>query len=266
MRTIYFCYPGGKHKALTMSYDDGRSEDRRLVSIFNANGIKGTFNLNSGLSGDGAKIPQAEWAELYRGHEIACHTLTHPTLERCPTEHVALQVLEDRKALERVTGYPVRGLAYPNGSHSPAIKALLPALGIAYARVVANGESFAQVTDPFEWKPTCHHDHRLSELGDEFLALRKTQYLYLMSVWGHSYEFAQKGNWDAIESFCGKMAFKDDVWYATNIEVIDNADACRRMRVAADGSFAHNPSAASVWLSVDGSIVEVPGGAKVDLR
>ena len=27
----YICFPEGKHKVLTMSYDDGRLEDRRLV-------------------------------------------------------------------------------------------------------------------------------------------------------------------------------------------------------------------------------------------
>ena len=45
---IYNCFPGGKFKALTMSYDDGKLEDRRLVDIFNRNGIRGTFNLNGG--------------------------------------------------------------------------------------------------------------------------------------------------------------------------------------------------------------------------
>ena len=47
--TIYTCFPGGKHKVLTMSYDDGKLEDRRLISIFNKYGIKCTFHLNSGL-------------------------------------------------------------------------------------------------------------------------------------------------------------------------------------------------------------------------
>ena len=49
MNRVYCCFPGGKHKALTMSYDDGRLEDRRLIEIFNRNGIRGTFHLNSGL-------------------------------------------------------------------------------------------------------------------------------------------------------------------------------------------------------------------------
>ena len=35
-------------------------------------------------------------------------------------------------------GYPVRGFAYPNGSWTPEIAALLPALGIRYARVVGD--------------------------------------------------------------------------------------------------------------------------------
>ena len=35
MNKVYQCYPGGKFKALTMSYDDGRTFDRRLVDIFN---------------------------------------------------------------------------------------------------------------------------------------------------------------------------------------------------------------------------------------
>ena len=33
MNKIYACYPGGYHKALTMSYDDGKLADRRLVEI-----------------------------------------------------------------------------------------------------------------------------------------------------------------------------------------------------------------------------------------
>ena len=47
-QVVFDCFPGGKRKALTMSYDDGRVQDRRLVEIFNRHGIRGTFFLNSG--------------------------------------------------------------------------------------------------------------------------------------------------------------------------------------------------------------------------
>jgi ABC-type Na+ efflux pump permease subunit len=35
MNRIYKCFPGGKFKVLTLSYDDGKVQDRRLVDIFN---------------------------------------------------------------------------------------------------------------------------------------------------------------------------------------------------------------------------------------
>jgi len=57
--------------------------------------------------------------ELYKGHEVACHTYHHPTISRSPLDQTARQVLADRMQLEGVMGYPVRGLAYPNGSWSP---------------------------------------------------------------------------------------------------------------------------------------------------
>ncbi|MBQ3472016.1 MAG: polysaccharide deacetylase family protein, partial [Clostridia bacterium] len=93
LKTIYTCFPGGKHKVLTMSYDDGREFDRRLISIFNKYGIKGTFHLNSGLMDvDETRIQLDEVKELYKGHEVSCHTLTHPTIERCPLSQVVQQV------------------------------------------------------------------------------------------------------------------------------------------------------------------------------
>ena len=72
---------GGKHHALTMSYDDGMIFDRKLVDIFNKYGIKGTFHLNSGNFGKEGYISKEEVKILYRGHEVACHTVHHGYLE-----------------------------------------------------------------------------------------------------------------------------------------------------------------------------------------
>ena len=40
-------FPGGKSKALTLSYDDGCQSDRKMIEILDRYGIKATFNLNS---------------------------------------------------------------------------------------------------------------------------------------------------------------------------------------------------------------------------
>ena len=264
IKKIYACFPGGKHKVLTMSYDDGKHEDRRLVALFNQYGIKGTFNVNSGLEGDPVRIPQAEYRELYKGHEVACHTVSHPTISRCPLELVAQEVIEDRKKLESIMGYPVRGLAYPNGSESPEIRAMLPALGIRYGRVVGNTDGFAMPDDFLQWKATCHHNHNLLELGQQFVDLHKKQYLYMMYVWGHSYEFTNNNNWEVMEDFCKLVGGKDDIWYATNIQIVDYMDVVKAAQYAADGSFVYNPCAQSLWLCVDDEkFVEVKGGQQV---
>jgi peptidoglycan/xylan/chitin deacetylase (PgdA/CDA1 family) len=250
-----------------MSYDDGRTQDRRLVDIFNQNGIKGTFHLNSGLfKTRNDRISPDEIPTLYQGHEVACHTVTHPTIARCPLPEVAHEVLADRQWLEAQTGYPVRGLSYPNGSLSQDIEKLLPGLGIRYSRVVGSSDSFALPENPYRWQATCHHNHRLLELGEQFLALYKQQYLYLMYVWGHSYEFDDKGNWDLMESFCRMMGGKDDIWYCTNIQFLDRMDDFKRLQFTADNSFVYNPNSRVCWISVnDQQAVCLPAGQLTQL-
>jgi len=42
--------------------------------------------------------------------------------------------MDDRKNLENIVGYTVRGLSFPNGSYNRLIKEMLPFLGIEYAQ------------------------------------------------------------------------------------------------------------------------------------
>ena len=52
MTAIYVRFPGFKRKAVTLSYDDGTRQDKRLIEIMKRNGLKGTFNLNGGSFSD----------------------------------------------------------------------------------------------------------------------------------------------------------------------------------------------------------------------
>lgn len=275
MRTIYKCFPGGKYKAITMSYDDGREADRRLIEILNKNGIKGTFHLNSGITEKyeplindkfGERIQLKEIKKLYEGHEVSAHTSTHPTIERCPITQVVTQVIEDRKELENIVKYPVRGLSYPNGSYSEEIKKMLPHVGIEYSRVVGNSHNFELPKDLYEWKATCHHNQNLNENAERFLSLNKKQYLYLFYVWGHSYEFDIDNNWNLIENFCEKIGKKQDIWYATNIEIVDYLKAFDNLQFSMNGDFVYNPSFKEVWINIDNVIYEIKGGETVFFR
>lgn len=261
MRKITVCYPEGKMKALTMSYDDGGAADKRLIDIFNRYGIKGTFHLNSGLIGQGNRVREDEVAQVYKGHEVAAHSVTHPIIAMSPKEQIVNEILEDRKTLERLVGYTVRGLSYPFGSYNSMIKQMLPHLGIDYARVVGNSGTFSLPDDWYEWKATCHHNANLMDYAELFVSKKQG----LLYVWGHSHEFDKDQNWQLIEDFCAFIGGRDDIWYVTNIEFVDYMKAFRNLQCSAACDFVYNPSARSVWLMVDGEPVEIKGGAQVRL-
>ena len=281
---MFLRFPGGRAKALTLSYDDGVIEDKRLLSIMEAHGVKGTFNLNSGCfapegtvhaEGEGHyRMTASACRELYASEyaEVACHSLTHPFLDQLTAPEVMRELLEDRQNLERMTGRVVRGFAYPYGAFNAAVAGMLRAAGFAYARTVISTGSFELPADPMLLPATCHHnDPRLNELADRFLALdpdsargsgRSPKLFYL---WGHAYEFYDNDNWQVIEDFLDKVAGKDDIWYATNIDIFDYIEAFGRLRLSADLRTVENPTAADVWLNEDGRTVRVPAGQTVRL-
>lgn len=264
MKTVLKCFPGGKTKALTMSYDDNQIFDRRLVEIFNKYGIKGTFHIISGTLDMEGRITSKEVKELYSGHEVACHCLTHPVIARCPDVQVAQEIIEDRKKLESLVGYPVRGLSYPFGSYSKSIMQMLPVLGIEYSRIVDSTGDFVLPENFYEWRPTCHHDYKLMELGQSFLN-EYNIHLKLMYVWGHSFEFDRNNNWGLIEDFCKEVGGNTQIWYATNIEIFDYLKALENLKFTAECDLVYNPSATSVWVKVDEKVIEIPGGAQLRL-
>lgn len=265
MRISLNRFAGGKPKCLTLSYDDGVVEDRQLVEIMNRHGIRGTFHLNSASLGRGNRVSADEVAALYRGHEVSAHSASHPFLDHLPVVQIVNELLDDRKALESLVGYPVRGMSYPFGAFSPAVLAVLPQVGIEYARTTASHGGFGLPQDFLTWNPTCHHKANLMDLAAKFLAVQRHQRMNLFYVWGHAYEFPKDDQWGMIEEFCRTVGGKSDVWYATNIEIVDYLNAVKALRFSAAGSIVYNPSAISVWITADGQAVEIPSGQTIKL-
>ena len=54
-----------------------------------------------------------------------------------------------------------------------------------------------------------------------------------------------------IEEICQKLSGKDDIWYATNIEIHDYVEAYRQLRYSADESIIYNPTLIDIWLDID---------------
>ena len=266
-------FPEGKRIAVTASFDDGHSCDRRVVAAFNQWGLKGTFNLNSshlltGAPGDENRqsLPAAEVKSLYEGHEVAVHTLTHPRLDRLPATMIAHEVMEDRKALEDLVGYPVRGMAYPFGTFNERVIGVLRALGFTYARTVGSEDKCFPPKDPLAWHTT-GHQYMEAPSAPELFAKRHAdpKYTGVFFLWGHSYEFRNRDDWGGLERIYKPLSNLPDVWYCTNIELFDYETARSRIEIAANRKTAFNPSALAVTLKADTRFITVPPGATVPL-
>lgn len=265
MRVRFNRYKDGKKKALTMSYDDGNRADIRLLEIFNRYGIKGTFHLNSGLIRPDWTVTPEEIKSLYEGHEVSAHSLTHHFMECIPQEEICYEVLEDRRLLEGMCGYPVCGASYPQGTYNANLVETLRMLGYRYCRTTHATGKLALPDDFLLWHPTCHHkDEKLMKYLSDLRAER-VRPLACLYVWGHSFEFDRNNNWELIEEFCREASGDPDIWYATNIEIYDYVTALRALRFSADRTMVQNPTATDVWIDVDRVCVKIPAGALVHL-
>lgn len=258
-------FPEGKVKALTMSYDDGVYSDVRLIEIFNRYGIKGTFHINGGLFGkeSWSRLQEKDIKRTYAGHEISAHGYTHQSLAAIPDEGIISEILRDREKLEEITGEPIRGMSYAMGSVSPHVLDVLRTLGIEYGRTVPTTGGFNIPEDFLQWRGTCHHNDNLLAYADQFLS---QEWHRLMYVWGHSFEFDSDNNWELMEDFCKKVGGRDDIWYATNIEICDYVKAVRSLKFTVKQDTVLNQSAYDVWISVDGEAVEIKSGKTVKLK
>jgi len=271
MRYVFMRYPGGLAKAVTFSYDDGVKQDERLAGIFDRYGMKGTFNFN-GTCSRSYNYSDEEIQELFlsKGHEIAVHGMWHRASGRLRPIEGIRDVLDCRLELEARCDRIIRGMAYPDSGITKIgtltsyeeIKHYLTDLGIVYARTLAgDNDRFELPTDFHAWLPTAHHDNpQIMAYIDKFLALdfspktyRATRAPRLFYIWGHSYEFDQKENWDHIEAICQKFAAaREEIWFATNIEIYDYVQAYKSLVWSADGYRVYNPTLMPVYFDVDG--------------
>ena len=270
---IFMRFPGGKVKALTFSYDDGVEQDAQLIALLNAHGMRGTFNLNSGLfAREGTVYPAGQAhrrmtrkaaLSLYggSGHEVAAHAHTHCSLNEVPDEEIIREIMLDRLELEKDYGGQIRGLAYPFGRYDERVKRVLKCCGILYARTVASSHGFDVPEDFLQWNPTCHHkDLQLMELADRFLSAKEGFQCKLFYVWGHSYEFERDGNWRVMEAFMDRLAQQPSVWYAANMDIAQYCLNYRRLMLSADGRSIYNPTDTIIWFERDYALSSIQPG------
>ncbi|OON97615.1 MAG: hypothetical protein ATN36_02765 [Epulopiscium sp. Nele67-Bin005] len=229
-------YPNGARKALTFSYDDGIYQDERLISILDKYNLKCTFNLNSGLlNSDQFFVNQGKVGEVkvqrvtsslakkwYSHHEVACHTINHPELTELSYEQKVYEIEVDKKNLEQLFERQITGMAYPFGRKiDDETIGIMKDCGIKYGRLAGNSESFLLPEDWYRWLPTAHHNHsKIFDMIDEFLNYDGEE-LIAFSIWGHSNNLDEDDNWETFINCAQLLSNRDDIWYCTNIELVN---------------------------------------------
>lgn len=261
MNRVYVRYPEYRRKALTLSYDDGVVQDRRLIETIEKAGLKCTFNINGyrymeketweNINFFRPGISREEAPELYKNHEVAVHGFYHPWLDRMPEGNAAWEIVKDREMLEEVFGTVIRGMAYPmGGTQSDYLVNVLKSCGIQYARTTKASYGFEIPQDWLRLPPTLYHlDARREELTEKFLeSVPDWQHVKMFYMWGHSYEFDEISDWKVLDEFCEQVKGRDDIWYATNGEIISYLQAADRLVTSVDGKIVYNPTATPIWL------------------
>ncbi len=278
MKIVQLVFPEGKRKAFTLSYDDGVRQDEHLLAQMKKYGIKGTFNLNSALLGikehavidsvdtDITKFEEQEILKMSEGQEIAAHALTHMKLTDISSTTATYQIINDRSNLEKIIGELVQGFAYPFGCYDSKVIRVLEDCGIEYARTVERTGRFELPKNFLKWHPTCHHNdldfmNLLEKFTNQEGLFGEPQLFYL---WGHTYEFDQRDNWQVIEAaFSYLDKFKNDIWMATNGEICNYVTQFKKLKFSAEGNLIYNPTAYELCCSVDNVIYKIASGHKL---
>ena len=238
-------------KYFTLSFDDGLEQDKRVLDLMKKYGLKGTFNLNSGMFGlqgevkgigtfsfqdceagvrhhwpfsyiSHNRIPEDEIRDVYAEMEIATPGYQHEPLGKVKEDLMYNSINRDKENLEHLTGKKILGHAYASGSTSPAVERHLKAKGYLYARAVFPSGSFEFPENPLNFRPSSSVIMgNTMKLVKDFLAAKAEDRDLLLYLWGHSYEMDYgKGaaSWDGLERLFATVAGHEDIIYCTNSE------------------------------------------------
>lgn len=275
-------FPEGKSKAVTLSYDDGNLNDIPFSDKISGYGLKCTFNLTGSIGEEGVlSEKQVKEYILDRGHEVAVHGNFHKASGRHRPVEGIRDVLECRLALEEKFNMIIRGMAYPdtgiraisNFTSYETIKEYLKNLDIVYSRTLGgDNDLFELPCDWYAWMPTAHHGNpEIFSYIDKFLNINVSEgYISkrdpkLFYLWGHSFEFERKKNWDLLDRICEKLAGHDDIWYATNIEIYNYVEAYNSLVYSADATRVYNPTLYTIWFEIFQKVYSIKPGETIKI-
>ena len=211
-------------KYFIFSIDDGTIYDKDIIEIFNKYNCPATFNLNSGLGEFTWHLDEhpiyrpslKNVKDIYKGHEIASHTLTHPHLNDLDEGQIVYEVNNDIENLENIFNEEIVSFATPfDNTCEAALQIIKNRTKIRTIRTSELDESFNLPNDLFHLKITAMNIDRAIELFEDFKsAPNNSLFVYA----GHAYDFVLENKLDRLELLLKKITLESDIKVVTTKE------------------------------------------------
>ncbi len=190
-------------KYFIFSFDDGTVYDPRFVEMLNRYGIKATFNVNSGLEDfvwyyeDIHPIRRqrlADTVDIYRGHEVASHSLHHHWLNTLTPPQLRREVEEDAAAIRAIFDLEEIGFGVPFTACGEREIHILKKY-VRYIRLSAFSDTFAPPKDPYHIPiHGLYNQPDIRQRIEDFAHCGLDDALFVLA--GHSYEYFVENHWE----------------------------------------------------------------------
>lgn len=271
-------FPEGREKALSFTFDDGCVEDRRLIEKIGELGLRCTCNLNSDwfdltLPYNKRMTAEETVAALDREYvEIACHGAKHADCFNTRGASFLWDAAKDRAQLEALFHRPITGYAFPQGAVTEEAKRDLAAAGFEYARGVGYYGNFNVPGDLYNIQGTVDLlGGAIEDVMEKFLAAKCEEWIWgdadakFCELFIHSYTIDTEEKWSLLFERLERLAHHDEIWYATNIEVVRYIKAFRSLIFSLEHEYVYNPSALDVWIWTESGTAKIGAGGTVAL-
>jgi len=213
---------------------------------------------------------------LASSHELGSHTWSHVNAKKCDAKVLRKELLESKRYLEKITGRPVYGMAYPWGAYSPKSAGIVHECGLLFGRTTKEGNLMFPPKDSYTWgvsiyakgatttqerlhtkreqtwrrllsrKPILYARYRTGDWRRLALKLfeKARRVNGVWHLYGHSSDFPDAGPEaeQQLLEVSRHVALKADVWYATNgmlflNEIVKKATSITSSRVGPEHVF-----------------------------
>lgn len=218
---------GKNMKIVSLSFDDGTIYDKRFIDLLNKYGLKATFNLNSGLDNfiwyyedkPIRRLNLEESKEIYKGHEVASHSLTHPYFSSLDEKRQIQEVEEDILNLEKIFSRKIEGFAFPFIDQTEAnIQVVKNNIDLKYIRCSIFTEKILPKDRYHVGINALYDDKDIYEKLERYKSNILPNSLFVIA--GHSYEFEVKNDWEKIENLLKYLKENDDLLVLPLIDAV----------------------------------------------